>query len=198
MHSLWQVILLFYKIAVFKKAPQDLPASGAVLYLAVGFALLVSLLRYHIVGTESYSMLRVLLEVLVPGVVLYLLLMYFRQSNRFGQTFAAICGSGSIIYALALPVLPGFYAAALSSTPHWSVVVIVLLDIWSVAVIAYIMKHALDVGIATGISLSIAIGLTAFLMVESITPSKTPKRADDLLSSYSVSESVVKTRNIIL
>lgn len=198
MHSLWQTMLLFYKIALFKKPPQDLPASTTVFYLGVGLALFVSLLRYFIVGAESYSVLRVLLEVAVPGVVLYLLLMYFRHANRFSQTFAAICGSGSIIYALALPVLPAFYASALSSTPHWSVALIVLLDIWSVAVIAYIMKHALEVGIATGVSLSIAIGLTAFLMVESITPSKTPERTDDLLSSYLTSGPVVKSRNIIL
>ncbi len=186
MHSIWQTLAMFFNIAVFKNRPQDLSASIQVLYVAVGLALLLSVLRFSMVPAESISILRVLLEVLVPGVVLYFLLYYFKHTNRFAQTFAAICGSGSIIYALALPFLPAFYAAAAARAPDLSVYAIILLDLWSIAVVAFILRHALEVGLATSVTLAIALGLTSYIVVDTAAPLKAVQPVDQPLSFQSL------------
>lgn len=161
---------LFFKIASFKAPPQDLPATNAALYSGVLLALAVRLLQYLIAGGTVYPIARVVLEVAVPGVALYILLLFFKLPNRFGQTFAAMSGSAAIVYALALPILPAFYSSASGPAYGPSVYLIILLDIWSIMVVAHILKHAINVGFATGISFAIALGLFALLLVESIAP----------------------------
>jgi len=185
MHSLKNIAVLFFQIATFKTRPQDLPASDQVLIVAIALSLLVGLLRYLIVGAEYYSIFRVIIELVVPGALIYLLLLFFKLPNRFGQTFASVAGSGAIIYAIALPVFPSFHAAAEESQYGLSVYIIILLDLWSVAVLAFILKHAVDVGLATGISLAVALVLLTLMLVEGISPSRFPapsQLSDDQLS----------------
>lgn len=182
MHSLNHIVLLFFRVASFKTPPQELPATDRVLATAIMLSLLVGLFRYFIVGGEYYSIFRVVIELLVPGVLIYLLLMIFKLQNRFSQTFAAVCGSGAIIYACALPVFPSFHAAADDAQYGLSVYIIILLDLWSVAVLAFILKHAVNVGFATGISLAVALVLLTLLLVEGISPSRLPSRDGDQLS----------------
>ena len=186
MHGFNNIVTLFFRVALFKTPPQELPASDKVLFVAIALSLLVGLLRYFIAGAEYYSIARVVLELLVPGVLIYLLLKVFKLPSRFAQTFAAVCGSGAIIYALALPVFPSFHAAADESQYGLSVYIIILLDLWSVAVLAFILKHAVNVGFATGISLAVAVVLLTLVLVESISPSRVPDRDVDQLSFNSI------------
>ncbi len=182
MHSLYNNVLLFFRVASFKIPPQELPATDKVLASAIILSLLVGVLRYFIVGGEYYSIFRVLVELLVPGVLIYALLLFFKLQNRFVQTFAAVCGSGAIIYAFALPVFPSFHASANQSQYGLSVFLIILLDLWSVAVLAFILKHAVNVGFATGISLAVALVLLTLMLVESISPSKSLSQGAELSS----------------
>lgn len=182
MHGLVNIFQLFLRVAMLKSPPQELPASEIVLAISIVFALFVGLVRYAIIGSEYYSLLRVVLELLIPAVIVYLLLFYFKKSGRFNQTFAAICGSGAIIYALALPVLPAFFASA-DSQHQPAIYIIIALDLWSVAVIAYILRHALNVGFATGISLAVVLVLLTLMLVESISPSKKLHQTDPAISS---------------
>ncbi len=174
MHNLKDIFLLFLSVATFKTPPQNLPASEIVLLISVVFALLVGLLKFAIVSSEYYSIFRVVLELIVPAVLVYLLLLFFKMPNRFQQTFAAICGSGAVIYSIALPILPAFFAATDTAQYELSVYLIIALDLWSVAVIAYILKHAVNVGFATGISLAVVLVLLTLIVIESISPSAKP------------------------
>ena len=183
MQSVNNIVLLFYRVATFKIPPQELPATEKVLVTAITLSLLVGLLRYFIVGAEYYSIFRVVIELLVPAVLIYLLLLIFKLQNRFAQTLSAVAGSGAIIYAFALPVFPSFHASADESQYGWSVYIIILLDLWSVAVLAFILKHAVNIGFAAGISLAIALVLLTLMLVESISPSNLPVREVDQLSS---------------
>jgi len=140
------------------------------------------------VGAEYYSIFRVVLELLVPGGLIYLLLLLFKLPNRFAQTFAAVCGSGAIIYAFALPVFPSFHASADESQYGLSVYIIILLDLWAVAVLAFILKHAVNVGFATGISLAVAVVLLTLVLVEGISPSRLPDREISISVSFNSGE----------
>ncbi len=176
-------IKLFFRVALFKTPPQDLPASESLLAVAVGFAFFVGLLRFAIVGSEYYSFLRILLEVAVPGILVYCLLLYLKKPNRFNQTFAAICGSSAIIYALALPVLPAFFASTEPGQSQLPIFLIVLLDLWSVAVLAYILRHAVSVGIASSISMAVLLVLLTLILIEGISPAKQPAESESSVST---------------
>ena len=149
---------------------------------AVALAFVLSLLRYLVVGAEYYPLVRVVLELVVPALALYGLLLFYQLPQRFGQTFTALCGTGAIIYVLAIPVLPVFYS---SDTPAYgsATYLIIALDIWSILVVAHILKHAIGVGFATGISIAIAFGLLVLLVVESIAPSARLDRTPDTLDT---------------
>lgn len=180
MHSLKTILLLFFRVAIFRTPPQDIPASEVVLVISIAFSLLAGLLRYAVVGYEYYSLLRVFLEPLISGILIYLLLAFFKLPGRFSQCFAAVCGSGAIIYLFALPVLPSFFATE-SSLHQLSVYIIIAIDLWSVAVLAYILKHTVNAGFATGISLAVALVLLTLIVVENISPTRQPADADHAL-----------------
>ena len=188
MHSMWQTVSQFFRIVLLKSPPQDLPASTGVLYLSVMMAFLVGVMRYAIVGGGYWSLLRSVLEVAVPGAILFFILTCFKLPARFNQSFSALCGSSAIIYLLALPVLPAFYAAASNDSYDLSVYLIIALDVWSLVVVAYILKHTLDVGFVTGVSLAIVIGMSSFILVESIAP---------LPDTFAVSESSTAMHSIL-
>lgn len=174
MHGFKEIFILFFRVATFKTPPQDLPASEIVLVVSVGFSLFVGLLKFAVVGSEYYSFFRVLLELIVPAALIYLLLLFFKVPNRFNQTFSSICGSGSIIYLIALPVLPSLVAAPDVQQSDLSVYLIIALNLWSLAVLAYILKHSVNVGLGTGISLAVVLVLFTMLIVERISPSARP------------------------
>lgn len=201
MHRFKNIAWQFFQIATFKARPQDLPASDHVLIVAIALSLLVGLLRYLIVGAEFYSIFRVIIELVVPAALLYLLLLFFKLPNRFGQTFAAVAGSGAVIYAIALPVFPSFHAAAEDSQYGLSVYIIILLDLWSVAVLAFILKHAVNVGLATGISLAVALVLLTLILVEGISPSRFPasdQLLDGQLSNDQLSYKIIPDQPVTL
>ena len=178
MLDLKNTVLLFIRVALFKSPPQELPASSSVLAIAIAMSLMVGVARYLLVGAEFYSVFRIFLELVIPGVLLFLLLSFYKFHNRFSQTFAAICGSGAIIYALAMPVLPSFFAAAESPQRELSVYLIIAIDLWSVAVLAHILRHAVNVGLATGISLAVGLVLGTLFLVEGISPARQSLSAD--------------------
>jgi len=180
MNHFLQLIALFFKIATFQSSPQDVPATSVALYSGVALAFVIGLLQYLVVGGAYYPLIRVVLELAVPAIALYGLLLFFKLPQRFGQTFTALCGSGAVIYVLALPVLPVLYTTA---TPAYGAAtyLIIALYIWSILVFAHILRHAIGVGFATAISISIAFGLIVMLVVESIAPSARIDQAPDSL-----------------
>jgi len=163
-------VIQFVQIALFKALPQDLQASNRVLLWSIGLAFVVGMLRYVSLDVQATAFVRVVLEIFVPGLLVFALLRVFGLSHRFLQTFSAICGSAAFIYLLALPVLPAFYRASASSENTLPFFIVLLLDFWSVAVFAYILKHAMDIALPIAISLSIALGLLALLIVDTIAP----------------------------
>lgn len=193
MLSLKNIVVQFFQVATFRTAPQDLPASDPVLYLAIGLSLFVGLLRYSILGAGYYSIFRVVLELIVPGVLIYLLLLFYKLPGRFGQTFAAVCGSSSIIYAFALPVLPAFFVASEASPNLLAVYLIIGIDVWSVAVLAFIFKHAVNCGLATGISLSVALVVLTLILVEGISPHrKVPTDGSEISATSSLNPALMR------
>jgi hypothetical protein len=166
-------IRLFIDIALHRKGPQDVPAAGAL----VGLALLAYLLTGSLVLWTSTPEPRVVIAQLATDLVILLLvcggLLAARgRLSRAPQTLAALFGTGALLSAAALPfvwtmtrvldesgAVPGMEVAALLST-----IMLFLLLLASLLVTGHILRHALDWSYAAGV-LTAVVYFAASVMV---------------------------------
>ena len=161
---------LFLDICLFRKAPQDVPSSRALLRLCLlayaGSGLLVLLIG----APAQVALLQMLLDLALLSGLLYLGLSARRHANRFEQTLSALTGSGSLLGLLALPLLfwlsgqPRGDAAALPS------MLLLLLMVWSIAVMAHILRHAFEIPIWLGAVLALAYTYLSWTLTGWIDP----------------------------
>jgi hypothetical protein len=154
------LIRLFIDIALHRKGPQDLPAAGGVLglallaYLAMGAATLWP-------SAQGMPMLvaQLAVDLLLTAVVFGVLLVATGRAGRIRQTLAALFGTGALLNALALPAVwvaarvlaegapaPGMEVPALLST-----LALFMLLLASLLVTGHILRHALDWSYAAGV-----------------------------------------------
>lgn len=168
------LIRLFIDIALHRKGPQDVPAAGAVLGLA--------LLAYLAVGAltlwPSASGVPVVIGQLALDLVLTVtivggLLAVTGRAGRIRQTLAAQFGTGALLSAIALPFVwvaaraladgasaPGAELPALLST-----LMMFVLLLASLLVTGHILRHALDWSYAAGVLTAVvyfAVSVGAF------------------------------------
>lgn len=144
----------FLDIALLRSGPQALPASR--LLLALSMALYAATYLAVIATTTlEFRVLvaQVLASVLLDLVGLYLVLAVAKRQARYPQTLTALFGSGAILNLALLPVAlvvaaggPRFeLAGALAAS---------LVMGWGLAVLAHILRHALE--LAWGLALALA------------------------------------------
>jgi hypothetical protein len=157
-----ELIVLFVDICLFKKGPQDVPASQLL------FAL--TLVAYWIVGILLLGLQSDWLEATTQAVIESLLLIAFcwavlrfaRMSPRFLQTTTALLATDALIslpgalllsWWLARPEAAGLQFALLGLT------------LWHLAVFAQVLRQALSRPLTVGAALAVAyVGLTYTIM----------------------------------
>ncbi|CAN5275426.1 hypothetical protein BH24PSE2_BH24PSE2_05810 [soil metagenome] len=138
-------------IAMHRRGPQDLPASG--------FLLGLMLVAYVTIGIVSAGIYRPGVITVFEQVSLDLLLfiaffwiILYRWPARRLQTFTALLGTGAFLSTLALPlhfwrqIAGGDEGAAL--LPALGLFALLL---WSLAVIGHILHHALELPYVAGV-----------------------------------------------
>ena len=146
----------FVRICLLRMKPQDLPASGTLLALALA--------AHVVVGTVVAAVNLELSLALAAGIVDTALmcglttglLMLRTLRERTVQTLTALAGAGSVIGVLAYPVSLWLHEAHQSDTLSLghSVLLIAVLA-WSLTVSAHILRHALSAPFAIGLLISV-------------------------------------------
>ena len=162
-----KLIEAFWKICLFKLAPQDLPTSSvlmAVSALAYGIA---SALGNLLVLSPGAAVLSGALEVALIGAMTQLLLWIKELGARFQQTFTALMGSGAIIFLMALPLSfiqmqMGDQGAILPS------VMIVVLVFWYLSVVGHILRHAISAPFFVGVLLAVIYMYVSISVIQSL------------------------------
>ncbi|PIE82863.1 MAG: hypothetical protein CSA09_04755 [Candidatus Contendobacter odensis] len=90
------------------------------------------------------ALLQVTLDIALMGSVLYWALLLYRRPERFEQTFSALTGSGTLITLLALPLIYWSVHKATLNDMTLPLLLMLGLVIWSIAIIAHIVRHAFD------------------------------------------------------
>lgn len=157
------VILRFMQscldIALWRKGPQDLPASALlatlvlVAYMAAGFVRM-QLFKLDLEAT----LLFICIDALMLGGWLWLVLAFFGRRQRFVQTITATLGVGLLVLLLDVAVRTLQFALGLgeSLTLNW----LMLRFLITALVLGRIFMLALDRSLLTGIALTVAIVLS--------------------------------------
>jgi hypothetical protein len=158
-----QFLKVFLDIVLWRRGPQDLPASGLLLALVTALYVAVSvvqLLMLHEAGAAWFVFVLLDPVLLLGGT--WLLLRLFGHPERFLQTATAVLGTGALLGAIVYLPLQWLLEAA-GATPESTLAgsaALALVVIFAL-VTGRILKLAMDASLFTGV----AISLTYFLLI---------------------------------
>ena len=144
---------LFLAICLLRKGPQDVPASPVLLRLTLlsyGLSGVLIQLQLLDVDLASSLVLTVLNIVLLTGFA-YSVLVWRHYPQRFMQTLTALLGTGTLLRLLALLLLLMDQETTPADTSGWFRLLWQGPFVWSIFVMAHILRHAGSTSLAMGV-----------------------------------------------
>ena len=161
----------FWDICKLKLGPQALPAYVSLFFVALVIATIIdsistSLLMPELTGLHALVIVAIYNVVLL--VTIYGLMTLLGYRTRIMQTLTALVGCGLII---SLVLLPGIVISTIGSGQEKLFGLILLVDnVWRIAVNAHIFRHAFSVGMLMSMILSVSYLLFGILLADFILP----------------------------
>lgn len=167
-----QLLRLFFDICLFRRGPQDVPASAwllravLVLYLALGVVLLA------LDGSPLWrSVAKALVDLALLTGITWGALSWKQHQARFAQTMTALLGTGVVLSVIALPVARWlFLSTANGGLDPMAAMIWFLLLLWSLAVIGHVMRHALQGPFALGMLIAVTYLVAQITLLEWLFP----------------------------
>lgn len=148
---MYELVQLFFQIAIFQKGPQDVPASSLVLKLLLIPYVVVNYLILSMNGMFGTALLQIAADFLMMLMFCWPLLYFAGKSSRFQQTFVALIGTDIIVSLFALPAI-----ATLSIQPNeMAYLGMLALLLWHWLISGHIFRHALDRSLFFGLGLAL-------------------------------------------
>lgn len=151
-----KLLQTFLDIALWRKGPQDLPASRFLALLVLVIYVATSFVQIRLFDLKLRSAaLIIAVDVAMLMAWLWLVLAFFGRRQRFVQTITAVLGVGVLLAALDILVrsIQLAMGPAQNLPDYW-----LLLRFVAIALImGRIFMHALDRGLVTGMALTVAI-----------------------------------------
>jgi len=155
--TMYALFNLFLDICLFRKGPQHVPASLALLRLTLITYGLSGFLVLLLSVSPLTAGLMVLIDIALLSALIYGALALWNYKMRFIQTLTALLGTGTLLQLLVLPVSVWMMQElSKTGTPEFPWLLSLGLIIWSIAVIAHILHHAL--AISRGLGLLYTLG----------------------------------------
>ncbi len=151
------LLKVFAEIAFFRRGPEDLPASQFLLSLSLSIYAAGSMVTSAVYTEEAKLIfLEVMADIILMLLWYSVLLAIYKRSARLQQTLTALFGTGGLLYVIAFPVMSWLqHEIGTPAGAQSSVLLMMALLIWSIAVAAHIVRRALEVPIALGLAISI-------------------------------------------
>lgn len=151
-----KLLQTFVDIALWRKGPQDLPASRFLAVSVLLIYIIASFIQVHLFDLPlRTATLIIAVDVAMLMGWLWLVLVFFGRRQRFVQTITAVLGVGVLLGMLDIMVraLQLGMGPAQNLPDYW-----LLLRFLAIALImGRIFMHALDRGLLTGMALTVAI-----------------------------------------
>ena len=151
----------FLNICLFRRKPQDIPASTGLLFFTLSAYALTAIFLLLVTESPARTMISAILEVTILSGFVYILLMLTNKKSRYLQTLTSLYGIGAVLSLIALPVyilMSTYSDNQLSQDPLHSLSMLALacLAIWNLVIMSYVLRHALETGIFTSFMLAIS------------------------------------------
>jgi hypothetical protein len=166
---LYALIRFFAELCLLRRAPQDLPASTALL----GAVLVANLLVGAVVGLVAglsplISLAEGLIDVVFTLGLLYLALRFLDRLPRLQQTATALLGAGALLGLVAIVPLSLLPSGQPSEQSALAGLLFLGLIAWSVLVTGHILRHSFDLRLAQGVVVALAYNLLAYSLISGI------------------------------
>ena len=158
-----QLALLFWRICLLKKGPQDVPSAGILLAILLFLSLILDMFSFRLTSSESELFNNLIVIIIYSGLILAttaILLNLLGYKQRTLQTLNALFGAGLVIALCSFPVLIALYGRF--DEPGALGLVLLILQFWHLFVMAHILRHALSVSFILGGMLSFAYMMMGF------------------------------------
>lgn len=167
------VLRLIIDICLLRGKPQDLPTSVNLLALAALAGALVDYLSMPSRGFEIGRLLFVVFQAVLFGAGLWLVLKLRGFPARWVQTATALFAANTVFSLLLLPLLPALtemIEAGPEATLGWQGVVMMLLSGWFLAVMARILREAMEMSLLGSFAVSLALIFTVRMIGVALAP----------------------------
>ncbi len=141
LNAMIQTIQTLIHICLFRARPQDLPASGRLLFFAVIAAFVLSVIRISPLSEGAAPILISLTQLGLLAVGLKILLALFSRRERWLQSATGVFGCSALLMLAAAPIL------MITESPVSGIasLILVAMNVWSFAVIIFILRETLEV-----------------------------------------------------
>ena len=135
--------------------PEDLPTDRKFLWVNLVIYLLLGLFIQANISDPVEAFIQIFIEVLITLLFMGALLLRDSSTYNFERFLTAILVCENFVYALGLPILFWYILAKGSVFATYPIYFGMALIIWSVVIIAYILKGLFDFNWRTSASLSV-------------------------------------------
>jgi hypothetical protein len=162
----------FLTISLLRSSPEVLPASSALLGLAVLAYALVGVLLAAISLPLGNALLASLLDTLLLLAFGYIVLNLKGVLTRFQQTLTALAGGLTLVGLVSLPITGWlFWAETHEADAGLPSLLLLGVLVWNIMLVAHILRHALDVSLPLALVFSMAymfvsLGILNWLFVQ--------------------------------
>jgi hypothetical protein len=148
------LIQLFLDICLFRKGPQDVPASQFLLGLILSLNLLVSAGLLLMEADPGQAIVQAACAMGLMFAFLYGLLKITRLDSRFLQTASAALATDAVFTLAAAPLMG--MGQVLPDWQGFLSLLVTALMLWAIAVLGHILREALNLPYLAGFLLALA------------------------------------------
>lgn len=145
LNSIKPILSLFFEICLFRRNPQDIPASHFLMFASLGALVTLGLAISSLSLPFEDALISTGINLFVLVIITQLVLILYSKQARFMQTITAMAGAGIVISIFAIPVMVMLEYCSRNDINAAPVSILwLLLVVWEVMVMAHIIKHALS------------------------------------------------------
>jgi len=149
-----ELLRQYFNIAFLMGRPQDLPVGVNQMKIGIFFALLTYTLALASLYDIGRALAHAVVDIGFTAVVLYAALAMTGRLERFQQSFGGYCGSSAVINAAAIPLYLSLSASGANANVGLAGSAQFLLIVWGLSLLALIIRHTFEVGIASSVLLA--------------------------------------------
>jgi len=142
----------FFDICLFRKRPQDLPASRELFLLVLLLYGVLSAVLSYSVEPFSTAVISGLVEAAMLLIITWMFLFLRSVPERWLQTSTALAGTGAFFSLVAFPLF--YWRVFAAGTPvvlAFNTMLVILLILWNIGVMAFILRNALSSSYLLGV-----------------------------------------------